>query len=164
MYRRPYRCEIDYSIINMNKIKVHQICLSVVNQRIAECKENMASIDESSQNEAKSTAGDKFETGIEMLQQEFERIDTQLKHLISLKEELMAINPVPERNRVSPGALVKTNLGTYYISAAVGKVIVDNMSVYALSPQSPMVLSLLGKVVGDQAVVNGRQVIIEGIN
>lgn len=148
----------------MNKKSVHELCLTTINKRISECLDNLASIDESTSNEGKSTAGDKFETGIEMLQQEFERVEMQLKHLRILKDELSYINPAHVRNHVAIGALVTTNLGIYYIATGIGKVIMDKTPIYVLSPESPMVQSLWDKTTGDQAVVNGRNVIIQAIN
>jgi transcription elongation GreA/GreB family factor len=148
----------------MDKKSVHQLCLTVINQRIAECVDNLASIDESTSNEGKSTAGDKFETGIEMLQQEFERVEMQMKHLRKLRDELSSINSAHVRDTVTLGALVTTNLGIYYVATGIGKVILDKTSIYVLSPESPMVQSLWGKKVEDKATVNGREVMIQAIS
>ena len=147
----------------MDKNIVHNTCLEILKEKINQCDVTIANIDESALTEEKSSSGDKFETLREMLQQELDQVTVQKSNLRDQMDELKMINPRASRSEVTKGALVETNQGIFYIATALGKMKIDNTIVYAISVDSPMAQQLWEKTIGQQAVVNGREVKILSI-
>ena len=118
---------------------------------------------ESGSNETKSTAGDKHETALAMLQIEQANTRTQLQEVLNQQAVLEKINPELSADIILNGSLIKTNRGYLFMSVALGKAVVDDITVIALSPQSPLGQKLMGLKIGECAVMNLREYIIESI-
>ena len=65
--------------------------------------------------------------------------------------------------KVALGSLVQTNDMLFYISAALPKIQLENKTIIAVSPQSPLGSQLLGKSVGDEIVINTNRFQIKAI-
>ena len=142
---------------------------------IAKCKEELKSkaemlhselksILEAANEETKNSAGDKFETGREMLMAESEKIASQLK---STEDQLVALRNLDTsrtHSRVNAGALVKTDKATYFISTAMGKVEIENHSVFVISAGSPIGQALHGKTAGESCEFQNQQLTILELN
>jgi hypothetical protein len=61
------------------------------------------------------------------------------------------------------GSLVKTNKGHLYVSVALGRATIENITVTALSPQSPLGSLLVGLSIKGVAEINGNVYVVEGI-
>jgi len=72
---------------NFKKMKqlIHNQLLTDLDKRIKSAKEFIESAKESRDNDTKSSAGDKFETGREMMQMEIDKNETQLRKALKLK-------------------------------------------------------------------------------
>lgn len=116
----------------------------------------------SSNNDTKSSMGDKYETGREMLQQEINHLQRQLNEALNQQMVLQKITVEPSF-KVQNGALVKTNKGMFYISASVGEIVSENQKIMTVSVESPLVKTMFGKELGAQFVMNNLQQTIEGI-
>nr|GFD49124.1 hypothetical protein [Tanacetum cinerariifolium] len=68
-------------------------CLAYVQMRLVAARAGMAAAQESSNSETKSSAGDKYETGREMANQERDRHAAQLYEAQKLLADLQKINP-----------------------------------------------------------------------
>jgi len=136
------------------KQKVHQHYLQMVNDKISLFQQDLADLKESGANETKSTAGDKHETALAMLQIEEANKRVQLEKVIAQKIVVKKINPTIVASLVVSGSLVKTDKGYLFISVALGKAVVEGIVVTALSPQSPLGKQLMGLKAGDIAVFN----------
>ncbi len=143
------------------KEQVYKHCLELVNNKIYVLRQTLNDLVESASNESKSTAGDKHETALAMLQIEQENTSKQLETLLSQKLLLEKIIPVIQSKQVAKGALVKTNKGYFYVSIALGKIIVEGIPVIALSPQSPLGSKLIGLNANGTTTVNGITYLIE---
>lgn len=118
---------------------------------------------DSRNNDDKSSAGDKYETGREMAQQEMNNLELRIQEIKMMQGELKRL-PVEQKNiSVATGSLVITNLGTYFIGVALGKIIHEKRVVYAISSLSPLGRLLIGKKVGDEISLNNRVQKILGI-
>ncbi len=145
----------------MNKKLIHNACLALTEQRIRQCQSILANINDSNHGETKSSAGDKFETSREMLKQEAEKIDRQLQILIIQKKELSLVELDEVYQKVKLGSIVVTNNGTFYIVSAIGKVTLgEGKQIFAISTKSPMAVKLWGLGIGENAVVNNREISI----
>jgi len=118
---------------------------------------------ESGTNETKSTAGDKHETALAMLQIEQANTRTQLQEVLAQKAVLEKINPTLTASMVVNGSLIKTNRGYLFMSIALGKAVIDDKTIIALSPQSPLGQKLMGLKTGDAALINEMEYRIESI-
>lgn len=146
------------------KEKVYSHYLKTINDKIQLLQYTLSDLKESGSNETKSTAGDKHETALAMLQIEQENKRTQLSDALTQKAALKKTNPIVAALRIISGSLVKTNRGFFFISIALGKAFIDGISVIAISPQSPLGMQLMGLSTGDVTEINNNHYIIESIS
>lgn len=123
----------------------------------------LAGLKESGSNETKSTAGDKHETALAMLQIEQANTRGQLQEALKQKAALEKINPSICALMIVNGSLVKTNRGYLFMSIALGKAMLENITIIALSPQSPLGQKLMGLKCGEVAKINSVEYIVESI-
>ncbi len=145
------------------KQKIYDHYLQAVNDRMTMLQMVLADLKESGSNETKSTAGDKHETALAMLQIEQANTRGQLQEVLIQKATLEKINPKLSATTIVLGSLIKTNRGYLYISIASGKAIIDGNAVIAISPLSPLGHQLMGLSVNDVTEVNNNIYIIESI-
>jgi len=145
------------------KQKIYDHYLQKINDRITELQQVLADLKESGSNETKSTAGDKHETALAMLQIEQANTRSQLQEVSDQKVKLEKIDPALSAIVIVHGSLVKTNRGYLFISIAAGKITIDHSTVIALSPQSPLGQKLMGLKAGEKAAINNTVYIIEHI-
>ena len=112
------------------------------------------SLTEDAQNDAKSSAGDKHETTLSKLHIEQEKIANKLKEALEQQAILFKLDIDQISNNVVLGSLVKTNHLTVFVSTALPKITVDNQSVFAISPQSPLGIQLMHKTINSEFPVN----------
>lgn len=146
------------------KQKVYGQYLESVNDKISLIRSALNDLKESSSNETKSTAGDKHETALAMLQIEQKNVSRQLKEALDQKVLLEQINPTVKRTEAGSGSLLKTNKGYLFLSIALGKIIVDGIAIIAISPRSPLGQKLMGLKENDAAEINGIEYVIERIS
>ncbi len=145
------------------KQKIYDHYLLVINNKIALLRQVLADLKESGSNETKSTAGDKHETALAMLQIEQANKRAQLQEILTQKATLEKIDPAISAHIIVNGSLIKTNRGYLFMSIAAGKTTIDNIPVIALSAQSPLGQKLMGLKVDEIATINNVNYIIECI-
>ncbi len=145
------------------KEKLFQACQADLEKRINSIQEVLKSIEESRDNETKSSVGDKYETGRSMMQMEEQKSRQQLYQANQVRLELMRIDPQRKSRKVEAGSLVETTNGIYFISVGMGKVRVEDALYYCISSNSPIGMKLMNKVKGDEIEFNGRKIGIKGI-
>jgi hypothetical protein len=143
------------------KEKVHHHFTQLINKKIEHLQQTLAGLKESATNETKSTAGDKHETALAMLQIEQANARAQLKEIQEQKAVLEKINASIVPVAIVNGSFVKTNRGYFYLSVALGKTVVDGVSVIALSQQSPLGSKLFHLQKGQCFSINNNEFIIE---
>jgi transcription elongation GreA/GreB family factor len=135
----------------------------IVNDRIDAFQDMILALTEDSKNDAKGSAGDKHETALSMMHIEQEKINKKLFEIIQQKTILDKINPIQISEKIALGSLIKTNGMLLFMSTALPKIIIDNKSIIAVSPQSPLGNKLLGNEVGYEFEINSTKYIIEEI-
>lgn len=145
------------------KEKIYSGCVQLIRNKIGLLQNALADLKQSASNETKSTAGDKHETALAMLQIEQENINKQLTDVLTQKLVLAKIDPAIRPVKIVNGSLVKTNKGYFFLSVALGKIVADEVTVIALSPQSPLGIKLMGLKENDSVIMNGTSYIIESI-
>lgn len=140
--------------MSTNKEALIDTAISVLNEKLLNIQTELNGLDRSLKNETKSSAGDKFETSREMIQQEREKLyNLQLntKHMLDLLSSTMGKNPTV----VESGALVETDKACLHISIPLGKISLGELTVFFISPSSPLAQAMLNKKVNDAVVFNG---------
>lgn len=132
-------------------------------ERIAEIEQAILSAKESRDSDTKSSAGDKYETGREMIQQEMDKQAAQLAKTRALSEDLKQIKLTRKYEEGEFGSLMFCNQGIYFLSVPLGKIELDGVDYYCISLASPIGHALLRKTAGESAVFNGRKIIVEEI-
>lgn len=136
----------------------HQL---LVQDKIDVFRDRIAELALDAQNDAKSSAGDKHETALSMMQLEQEKLNVKLAEYLAQKALLEKINPELTSERIALGSLVQANGMWLFLSAALPKITVDEKSVIAVSLQSPLGQALLGQTVGFSFEINKTQYLIE---
>jgi transcription elongation GreA/GreB family factor len=142
----------------LSKAKILEQLFRQLNSRIEELKAAQTLLKESRDNESKSSAGDKYETGRAMAQIELDKLEQQLQNQLNLQAEILKIKPEQTTKEVGFGSLVKTSNGTYFISVGMGKIILNNTALYAISLASPLGQALKGAQTGDTLTFNGNTI------
>ena len=143
------------------KQKAHQYYFESITNKITIQLTTLADLNYSAANETKSIAGDKHETALAMLQIEQSHVGKKLEELKFQLLELNQIDKYKANKTIALGSLIKTNEGYFYLSAALGKTVLDNVNIIALSVRSPLGNLLMGKKLGEQVGFNNTIYIIE---
>jgi Transcription elongation factor, GreA/GreB, C-term len=118
----------------------------------------ISALQQSANEETKTSMGDKYETGRAMVQLEIEKIMSQLSILRQSKPLIDQASPGILNEVIQRGAVVRTSLGYFYLLYSGGEVDVDGHKIIAISPASPMAKAIHGKRKGDEVSVNGKSV------
>ncbi len=145
------------------KEKIFQQYVLHVHDKIILLQKTLHDLTDSAADETKSTAGDKHETALAMLQIEQENSSRQLSEALKQKAVLEKIDSSPHPEQVVSGSLVKTNKGYFFICLGLGKITVDEQLIIALSPESPLGKQLMHVKQGDSIEFNGTGYIIEEV-
>lgn len=145
------------------KESIFKQIIKIIDERIESAKQAIQSAKESRDNETKSSVGDKYETGRAMMQMELEKNRVQLNIALKLKNELEKINLHKKFDSVEYGSLVTTSNGIYFISIGIGKLEVENETVYCISLASPIGKILHNKKAGDTFKFQGKELTIAKI-
>lgn len=145
------------------KEALYEACLQAVESRIGHAEEALMQARDASRDETKSSAGDKYETTREMMQQDIDRNSTQLYEAKKLSFQLEQCRDAEIDDTVVPGALVKTSKAWMYIAVSIGKLQIGEYSVFVVSPASPVGQALIGRSCGSAFTINGIDQTIESV-
>ncbi|SET74313.1 3-oxoacyl-ACP synthase [Hymenobacter actinosclerus] len=146
------------------KPRLHALCLAYVHERLAAIQAAINAAQESANSETKSSAGDKYETGRAMAQNERDRNLVQFQQARQLLAEIQRISPDLPCDAVRPGALVHTSMGWFYLGISAGKLPLDGTDYFAVSAAAPVAVALAGKRAGEAVVFNGKSVRILAVS
>ena len=140
----------------MVKKEVMEACKQWVQARMSEVKQEIAKLEEAAANETKSSMGDKYETGREMIMQEKVKLSERLQ---LLGNQQIALNALDEtlHTQIKAGSLVVTSQAAFFIASAIGAVTVKGEQVFVISQIAPIAKEMMGKKVGDHILFNGKQ-------
>ncbi len=143
------------------KIKSHY--QNLLSEKINELRFMISDLAQDAQNDAKGSAGDKHETALSMMHLEQEKLNQKLAEIIAQKNVVDKIDADAIHNKIALGSLVQTNDMLFYISAALPKIQLENKTIIAVSPQSPLGSQLMGKSLGDEILINTNRFQIKAI-
>ena len=145
----------------MNKSELLEIIQQKVSEKILKLEQLIAET-RASNNDTKSSMGDKYETSREMLQQEINNLQIQLNEHLKSQKILKNINPNPHKV-VSLGSWVETNKGKFFIAISLGEIFFNQEKVFVISTESPLAKAMSGKKVGETFIVNNLTQTIKNI-
>ena len=145
------------------KASLYQLCLKFINERIQTAETALQQAREASNDDTKSSAGDKYETSREMMQQDIDRNKRLLIDAEENQKVLNSIKDVPYSQSARNGSLVLTDQGSFYLSVSAGQLHLNDKTFFAISSVSPIGKLLLGKQKGDKFDFNGKKFLIKEV-
>lgn len=145
------------------KEELHEHCHKLVDDRIALARKLIQEAQTASNQDAKSSMGDKYETSREMMALEMRKAGEQLQESSKLKQVLSELNIGLISKKISLGSLIATSIGSFYLSISLGQMQIKGKTIFVLSAVSPLGKELLNKQKGDSFVFNSRNIEIISI-
>ena len=139
------------------KHRIHKEALALVLEKLDDLSDRIKQLQSESNNETKSSAGDKYETARAMLQLEKDKAGHQLSEITKLKSVLQQLSRIEENDTIGLGSIFRLQSGIFYLSVSLGKIKTDDMEYYCISAVSPLGKMLLGKKVGDSVSLNNKK-------
>jgi transcription elongation GreA/GreB family factor len=146
-----------------SKTKIHAVILQHLEESMEQGKNDYLLAKESRDSDTKSSAGDKFETGREMMQREMDKISASLDMLKGQLAQMKRIDIHENQARVGIGSFIETDAENYYLSVGLGRLTCSGTPFYAISADSPIGELLLGKKNKDSIELRGRKITIKSI-
>lgn len=125
-------------------------------QRINSTREAIHQLQQSANEETKSSAGDKYETGRAMAQLEIEKLGAQLNDTTAQLAVLASIPADQAASKIQTGSLVVTSQGNFYVAVSVGPIEIANEKYFVISQRSPLGQKLMGLTEGHSFALNGK--------
>jgi transcription elongation GreA/GreB family factor len=138
-------------MIKQKILQHHQLLLQ---DKIDVFRDMISGLTEDAQNDAKGSAGDKHETALSMMHLEQEKLNFKLQEILLQKAIIDKIDPTVNHSKVTLGSLVQVNEMWLFVSAALPKITIDDSTIIAVSPQSPLGSKLMGNQVGFEFEIN----------
>lgn len=139
------------------------MCYQYVSQRMQVSRQAISEAKASADQETKSSAGDKYETGRAMMHLEMEKNAGQLEESAKLKHVLDTIHLDASTESVQLGNLVTTNRGVFFIAISIGEVTLKGKPYLVISAASPIGQKLIGLKAGDSMTFRNQRYTIEKI-
>ena len=137
------------------KESIHQDLRKELKFRIDEIQNILEDLHLSGSRDAKSSAGDKHETGVAMAQLEQEKLRYQIHEFQKMQDIVQKINPSKTNSKINLGSLVETDKGWFYISVGLGSLTFKEQLIFAINPEAPFGKALIEKEKGDSIHFNG---------
>jgi transcription elongation GreA/GreB family factor len=134
-----------------------------VRARLDNLLRSISEIQNAANEETKSVAGDKYETGRAMAHLEIEKLQLQQAELNRSWDLLQQIDPSHAHEVIQLGSVIKSSQGRFFLTASIGEITLNGCRVMCISLASPLGLQMKGKKVNDRVVINSREFIIENI-
>lgn len=135
-----------------------------ISSRLKELHKEMNELREGLAADTKSTSGDKHETSRAMNQLEQERLGKLIDQTEQMLNTTSQLAQSSQGSMIQNGSLLRLNGAYYLLAVAHGKLKVNNIEVFVLSPASPIGNALLGKTYGETISFNGRSIVIEEVH
>lgn len=146
----------------MEKTKVKEALVQNLQDRLQAIQTQLDALKSDMNAEAKSTSGDKHETGRAMIQLEMENMGKQHQNWESFY--LIAKGLDTEAHHVAKaGSLLKMNDLWHYLSVGIGKIQCDGEDIFCLAPSAPLAQMILGISAGSKITFNQRTLEIQEI-
>ncbi len=145
------------------KSKIHEALVELIQHKIEEANLQIGHLKNAASEDTKSSAGDKYETGREMVQQEINKTKGLLKDYKIHLELVQSLSLKDNTETVRKGSVIYTSKYVFYISVSVGGFLVEGKNVFAMSEKAPLAQEIMGKNQGDLIRFNGAEYQLEAV-
>ncbi len=140
------------------RTKALLVAMCTVEAQLQTIQKGMDQLMEAKTNETKSSAGDKYETGMAMIHNQENLLKRQQLEAQHRMRQLTSIKNYKASSFIKKGSLIKLSTGYFLLGVALGKIEVDHETIYFLSEDSPLGSKLLHKVTGDNVIINDQMI------
>jgi len=134
----------------LNKSDIRKEAIRVIDLKLKELQDELQELQDGLGSNAKSSAGDKHETGRAMLHLEQERMGKQIEPLRRMRSTLEQLDTASLDSKARMGSLINTDSGTYYLSVGLGQLEYHDETIFCLSPITPLGKLLVGTISGQE--------------
>ena len=132
---------------------------------VEEGRSHLASLQEALTSEAKSTAGDKHETGRAMIHQEMRQVNDTLQRSQSALQELKRMQKASVAPAfVASGVLAETSGPWVLMGLPLGKLDLDGTVVLGVSSEAPLAKAWFGAKPGDEVRMGPSTFLIKALH
>jgi hypothetical protein len=142
------------------KTRLKRRALDGIGERITVARESIDQSQQAANQEEKSSAGDKYETGRAMGHLQKDMYARQLAESIKELAALHAVNTDTLYPTAGAGAFIRGDGIAFFIAAGLGRQQAEGQTIFFLSPQAPLAKILQNKKPGDTLTFNGSLVTI----
>lgn len=147
----------NFQAVSTLKEQLHASCKQYIDKRIKNAEQIINDARDTIHNETKSSAGDKYETTREMMQQD---IDMATARMNDAKQQLAVLDRIDitqTADLVMPGSIVYTDKGNYFIAVSAGVLHAEGNTYNSISIASPIGQAMKGLSAGKYFTFNGKK-------
>lgn len=145
------------------KEKIQQEVKQKISDKINICESKMKSLYESKTADTKSSAGDKFETSRAMIQIEESQVQKQYKEAKDMAAMHVQNLRIITEAVIDLNSLVVANQMIFYISVSLGKLTLEDTTIFCISEKAPIAKRLIGKRIGEHIQLNDQDLEIKEV-
>jgi hypothetical protein len=145
------------------KASLKQFGLELITRRIEAARLAADQAQQAANQEEKSSAGDKYETGRAMGHLQKDMYARQQAEHTHERTALHLVRTDILYSSATPGAFIQCPGVAFFIAAGLGKQTVDGHTILFLSPAAPLAKALQNKKIGDTFIFNSNTLRIENI-
>ena len=149
--------------IALTKNQVFEQIETELKLKIGETQQEISSLQKEMSEETKSSAGDKFETSREMMNQSINQLQDNLQQQKKQLQQLKELKNNKSTEKVDMGSFVCTDKVNFLFGLAFGKINSAKGNIFVLSLNSPLGRLFLDKKVGDTVQMNQNNYTIKSI-
>lgn len=138
----------------MNRKAFKHLLLDRLSSQIESLRRQILFLTEDALNDAKSSSGDKHETGLAMMHLEQEKLNAKLKEILEMQSVVLKLPEEKNVEKVVLGTIVKTDRALFYVSVAVPGIVYEGTSVICVSPSAPLIRAFWNQEKGSEIVFN----------
>lgn len=138
------------------KQMLYDACKRYLEERLQSLLAARNTLQQDANEETKSSAGDKYETGRAMAHLEMEKLQSQVADVNQMLNDLSRIKPDDSSPVIKPGSLVFTSRGNFFIAVNAGEHRLHGETFFAVSAASPIAQKMRGLKAGEEFTLNSR--------
>ncbi|MDR0227512.1 MAG: hypothetical protein LBI72_00355 [Flavobacteriaceae bacterium] len=139
------------------KEKLKTLCVQRLNDKVEAFQGIVDDLSAGAQSDAKSSAGDKHETALSMMHLEQENISSKIRESLELLEVVSKVDEAKKSEVVEFGSIVRLNSVYLFLSSALPKVDIDDISILPISVDAPIAKMAMGRKMGDTFTFNNNE-------
>ena len=134
----------------VEKSELRNYILSILDEKIVKLDRFIEFTIEASRDIKKTPKYDSIRTEV---QEEIYQLDRQMAELKLMQTNMRKVVS-SSASKVQVGSLVITNKARFYVSVSLGEFFYEGDRFYAISPESPIAIKMMGMSVGEEFILN----------